>query len=153
MEKKIKFYKYTESGLDNVYLANGFNFRKTPYGDGVSIDNLDGLHKAIADHLINNRPKLNGPEFRFLRIEMDLSQKKLGNLIGVSEQTIALWEKHGNIQAYGDRLIRVIYKEWIGGNAEMIKLVDHLNTIDRHENKQKMFFQETKNGWIPKKAA
>jgi putative transcriptional regulator len=30
-------YHYTECGLDNVYLENGFTVHKTAYGRGVSI--------------------------------------------------------------------------------------------------------------------
>ncbi|MBI4385070.1 MAG: helix-turn-helix domain-containing protein [Nitrospinae bacterium] len=147
----MKPYKYTEGGLDNIYLMNGYSVRNTPYGESVSIDNLDGLHKAIARHLVENKPKLSGAEFRFLRIEMDMSQKQLGKLIGVSSQTIALWEKHKvGVKPYGDILVRIIYREWVGGNAQMKKLIDHLNSIDRKENK--IIFQETQGEWVPKAA-
>ncbi|TWP39194.1 transcriptional regulator, partial [Xylella fastidiosa subsp. fastidiosa] len=37
-------YHYTESGLGNVWLRNGFTVHKTPYGDGIAIDNLPSLH-------------------------------------------------------------------------------------------------------------
>lgn len=30
-----KGYRYTESGLTNVWLANGYPIRKTKYGEGV----------------------------------------------------------------------------------------------------------------------
>jgi len=42
-------------------------------------------------------PKLKSAEFRFLRKEMDMSQKKPGFLIGVQEQTIALRERTGKV--------------------------------------------------------
>ena len=40
-------YHYTGCGLDNIYLANGFERKVTPYGEGVSIADADGLHEAI----------------------------------------------------------------------------------------------------------
>jgi hypothetical protein len=36
-------YHYTETGLQNVWLANGYNVRKTSDGDAISIENADGL--------------------------------------------------------------------------------------------------------------
>ena len=45
-------YHYKESGLDNVYLENGFTIHKTPYGEGVSIQDTAGLHKAIGVWLV-----------------------------------------------------------------------------------------------------
>ena len=63
----MTMYKYTECGLKNVYLVNGFHERKTPYGKAVSIDNVEGLHRVIGLHLADNKPNLTGAEFRFLR--------------------------------------------------------------------------------------
>jgi putative transcriptional regulator len=40
-------YHYTECGLDNIYLLNGFDPVETPRGKGVTIRNIDGLHRAI----------------------------------------------------------------------------------------------------------
>jgi hypothetical protein len=31
-----KGYRYTESGLTNVWLANGYTLRKTKYGEGCA---------------------------------------------------------------------------------------------------------------------
>ena len=65
-------YHYRESGLDNIFLIDGFRVHKTKYGRGVSIDNTEGLHKAIGRWLIDLPKPLNGAELRFLRLEMDL---------------------------------------------------------------------------------
>ncbi len=52
-------HHYVESGLDNVWLANGYTIHKTKYGEGVSIDNTDALHRAIAAKIINSPAPLN----------------------------------------------------------------------------------------------
>ena len=146
-------YRYIGSGLDNVYLANGFTLRDTPYGKAVAIDNMDGLHKAIAMFLVNSKPELTGKELRFLRIEMDMPQKEIGDLMGVSDQTIALWEKgRVKIPGYGNILIRVIYKEFVGVIADMIRTVKHLNALGKMKE-SKIVFKETQHGWCQKKAA
>ncbi len=47
-----------------------------------------------------------GEELRFLRIELDLSQRRLGEYLGKSDQSVALWEKTGNLPEEVDFLIR-----------------------------------------------
>jgi len=44
----MKPLHYTLSGLTNVYLLNGYRIRKTPHGDTIAIEDIDGLHRAIA---------------------------------------------------------------------------------------------------------
>ena len=71
-------HHYLESGLDNILLLNGFEVRPTPYGEAVFIQDVDGLHRSIAKYLVEKPTNLTGKEFRFLRIELDLSQQAMG---------------------------------------------------------------------------
>ena len=106
-------YHYTESGLANVWLKNGYARKNTPYGEGVSIQDVEGLHKLIGA-LIAKRPKITGKELRFLRKEMEMSQSALAGLLGTSEQNISLWERRGNIPKVSDRLIKLILRvRWL----------------------------------------
>ena len=84
-----KGYDYTESGPMNVWLANGYIIRKTKHGKGVSILDSDGLHRALARALYH-KPRLTGTEVRFLRKEMGLSHRGLRELLGVTDQAVAL---------------------------------------------------------------
>ena len=124
-------YHYTESGLSNVWLKNGYVIKKTPYGEGVSIQDVEGLHKLIGT-LISQRPKLTGKELRFLRKEMELSQRALGEILGTSEQNISLWERRGNVPKVSARLTKLIYLEHINpkGNIKIRELIDRLNEED-----------------------
>ena len=74
-------YRYTEGGLTNVWLSNGFREEDTPYGKGVSIEDVEGLHRVIGMKLVKERAQLTGAEFRFLRKELGLSQAKLAGCI------------------------------------------------------------------------
>jgi hypothetical protein len=58
-----KPYHYTECGLDDVYLLNGFSFDELD----VSINNVDGLWRAIAANLVTRHATLSPAEIRFLR--------------------------------------------------------------------------------------
>lgn len=138
---------YTMCGLDNVFLVNGFKLRSSRYGKGFSIDNIDGLHAAIGKRLIQERKTLSSREVRFLRHEMDLSQNRLAALLGVDEQTVARWEKgQANISGPADKMIRLLYSEWVGAKAEVSRLLDHLAELDE-TGSRKALFKETGRVW------
>jgi len=96
-------YHYTESGLDSVYLVNGYEIVETPEGRSVVIQNIDGLHQA-GRIFATEKKRLNGKEVRFLRTEMLLSQSSLARLLQLDEQTVARWEK-GRTNIPGQRMV------------------------------------------------
>ena len=83
MSKRAEFYvmmqpfeekplHYTASGLDDVYLLNGFKVENDPdYGRLLTIEHEDDLHRAIGLRIIHKKEPIKGPEFRFLRKLMD----------------------------------------------------------------------------------
>jgi DNA-binding transcriptional regulator YiaG len=143
-------YHYTDSGLDNVWLENGYTLHETAYGEGISIQDTGGLHKAIGEWLIATPKPLNGAELRFIRMEMELTQRDLGGILGSDEQAVRRWEKHRNKPFNGpaDRLLRAVYHEYLRGDGSIRRMVDRLaglNQIDRVDVR----FCETKSGWQP----
>ena len=133
-------YRYTESGLKNVWLTNGYTIKDTPYGKAVSIQDIEGLHRAIGS-IIARRPKLTGPELRFLRKEMGMSQKGMADLVGTSEQTVSLWERRGAIPKAAERLIKLAYLETIakeGSNVKIKEIIDRLNASDATAHEMQM---------------
>jgi DNA-binding transcriptional regulator YiaG len=144
-------YQYKESGLDNVFLEDGYHIHKTPYGKGVSIQDTEGLHKAIGRWLISLPKPLNGAELRFLRLEMEATQRDLAAIIGTSEQTLRLWEKHRRkaLPGSADRLLRAIYSEYAGGDGSVRRMLDRLAQLNQVE-RVKVQFHETSRGWKPR---
>ena len=139
-------YHYTESGLQNVWLKNGYVIRKTPYGKSVSVHDVSGLHKAIG-LAIARKPNLTGAELRFLRKEMDMSQSALAKLIGSSEQNVSLWERRGRIPKTSDRLIRLLYAEHSDGkNVKIRELIERINAQDKGAH-EKLEFEKGKQEW------
>ena len=120
-------YHYTESGLRNVYLVNGFEIVKTPYGEAVSILDLDGLHRVIGLNLCAKK-HITGTEFRFLRKEMGMSQNGLAQSLGTEEQTLAKWEKNGRVPKTADRFMRLLFLEHINQNTTIIDYVNKINS-------------------------
>ena len=146
-----KGYHYTESGLANVWLANGYTIRKTKYGEGVSIQDSDGLHRALA-RALSNKPRLSGTEVRFLRKEMGLSQRGLGELLGVTDQAVALWERKGRLPKTADRLLRLIYVEHDRGNAPIRTTIQRINDMDAQDREQ-IIAETARGGWKTRLAA
>jgi len=141
-------YQYTDSGLDNVYLENGYTIHQTPYGEGVSIEDTDGLHQAIGQWLVSLPKPLTGAECRFLRLEMGMTQRDLAASLGLEEQAVRRWEKNrdGHFNGAADRLLRVLYVSYCDNNGEIRTLVERLNQLDQIEHAQGRF-SDTDSGW------
>jgi putative transcriptional regulator len=75
----------------------------------------------------------------------------LAELLGTSEQTVALWEKRGKIPKTADRMLRAIYLETIDGNVTLRELMERAADVDR-KNNEKMIFRDTESGWLPQAA-
>jgi len=84
---------YTDCGLDNIFLLNGFEWEEVDGERYLSVADIDGLHRAIGLHIVMDKKAPTGQEMRFLRTEMGLSQAELGKLLSVSDQSVARWEK------------------------------------------------------------
>jgi DNA-binding transcriptional regulator YiaG len=124
-------FHFTASGLSNVWLLNGFTIEKTPYGNGVRIEDLDGLHKALAHAIVTAKAAFTGEELRFLRKYLQLSQAGLGRLLGLSDQSIARWEKgQGAIDPSAERLVRMVVRERLGEDADWIEALNELAELD-----------------------
>lgn len=129
-------YHYKESGLDNVFLENGYTVHKTSYGEGVSIKDTDGLHKLIGRWLVALPKRLNGAELRFLRLEMEMTQRSLASVLGQEEQAVRRWEKNRTrpINGSADHLLRILYSEYVDGNVDIRKAIDRLAELDQIEH-------------------
>jgi putative transcriptional regulator len=142
-------HHYVESGLDNVYLENGYRLHRTPYGEGISIQDTEGLNKAIGRWLVSLPRPMTGAELRFLRLEMEATQRDLAGILGTTEQTLRLWEKHRKkiVPGPADRLLRALYLEYAGKDESVRKMLERLAKFSKKERKIKVRFRETSRGW------
>jgi putative transcriptional regulator len=152
MKRVEAMYHYTESGLRNVWLVNGFTVHKTNYGKGVAFDNIAGLHKSIGKWLCANAPRLKGAEVRFFRTELELTQAGLASLLGNDAQSVALWEK-GKVVVpkWADRLLRALYREHMGENVKIRALVEKVASLEAGKaNPVRFEAEKAKRGWLLK---
>ena len=138
--------RYNDAGLRNVWLQNGYEEKRTAYGKGLVIDDVEGLAHVVCSALTKKQGRLTGSEFRYLRLGMRLSQKNLARMLGNNEQTVALWEKRSNVPVWADRNLRLLWIAKEDGNAGIGKVMDRLNTVERLLNEQ-IIVEEGRRGW------
>lgn len=146
-------YRYLGAGLSNVYLKNGFKIVETPFGQGVKIHDIDGLHDALAEAIVHSPEPLSGQEFRFLRNQLELSQAALADLLGTSDQSVARWEKSRNkkIDAPAERLFRVLYKSSKCGEKKFAPVLKMLQDLECTPGAPRKFVaSERKDNWSAK---
>jgi DNA-binding transcriptional regulator YiaG len=131
MEPAVKPFHYTMSGLDNVWLMNGFHEEQTPYGSGVRVEDADNLHRVLAHVIVSDKAAMRGAELRFVRKLMGLSQHGLSRLLGCADQRVARWEKgQTQIDPSAERLTRMIVREWLGENCALMATLSELAELD-----------------------
>lgn len=124
-------YHYTESGLDTVFLANGFSFVNSQGGRQVIIEDLDGLHEVIGLKLATQNQRLSGKEVRFLRTELLLSQASLAKIFGVKDLTVIRWEKEDPAIPHApEALLRKMYLESIGEDRPIRPILEKLADLE-----------------------
>jgi len=148
-------YHYTNSGLDYVYLLNGYATHETPYGRGVSIQHADELNDAIAREIISRPNQLRGQEVRFLRAQLHLSQEGLAKIMRTSRAAIARYEGNPQKEIPGsaDVALRLFYAAQMNNDPiakEIADLLAHLDEIKHGDTP--VTFQETEFGWMRKAA-
>lgn len=139
-------YHFTDGGLRNVWLENGFQVKRTPYGKAVAIEDMDGLVMAICKQLVSKPGRLTGAEFRYLRQHLGLSQKSLAKSFGNSEQSVAIWEKTSKLPLYADKHMRMLWTAAHDPKAAVSKLVQRLNMVERLIH-QRIVLHDTRRGW------
>lgn len=149
-------YEYVESGLKGIFLHSGFEIEEFDGEEFVSIDDLEGLHHCIGEHLALNRKELAPEEIRFLRKTMNLTQSELARAMGQSSQQVARWEKgHCAIPGPADRLLRLMFLLTAMDSDQQEKFIELLKSIDEMDETldRKVVFQRCGDEWHDRLAA
>jgi len=149
---KKKLFHYRMSGLDGIYLTDGFDVVTSHRGEGIVFHDLPGLHRAIGRHLVKNRKKLLGKEIRFLRKDMDRTQAELAQLLSVTGQQVARWEKgQSAMPGAADAMMRLLYAEHIGEPMKPSTVLRVIDGSPPRTPKREVF--TAARGWHAAKAA
>ncbi len=141
-------YHYTESGLSNVYLVNGVTIEEEDGEEYTSIDDANGLHKAIALAIVDSKRPLTHEEFKFLRVELNQSQVALAKRFDVTEQTIARYEKNQTkIPRTTDFCLRQLYTESLDRNSPVNYLLELLAEAEAETVAEDIRLEEVDHHW------
>ena len=127
---------YTQCGLDNVWLENGYDVKTTPYGKAVAIPDVDGLHALLAAQLAKNPGPLTGKEFKFLRAWLGMTQEALAGLMGVTEGALSLWERKDAVPSLNDKMLRLMVLAKTDGDATVRDVIERVNTVHKLVNQK-----------------
>lgn len=101
-------YHYRECGLDNVVIE-GFSLVEDHAGEEtLTIPAIGMLHSVIAEGIVSLPVKMTGPELRFLRTEMGLTQEQLAEILRVKPLTVSRWERSDPIPDPSEMLVRLL---------------------------------------------
>ncbi|MFY9287918.1 MAG: helix-turn-helix domain-containing protein [Alphaproteobacteria bacterium] len=117
----MKSYQYTECGLNNVLIEN-VDVATDDKGQQVyRIQNINGLHKAIALGIVQHQNSISGEELRFLRTEMGLTQAELAAYIHKEHLTVGRWERGevSPIDSNAEAIIRLLAIEKLDLGKDM----------------------------------
>ncbi len=142
-------YHYTECGLRNIYLVNGYKIIETPRGRAISVKDIDGLHKAIGLFLVTSKKDLSGDDIRFIRHEMLMSQGTLARLLGMSEQAIRRWERGKiSIPKPSESLLRLLYREHVSDqDGKIATVLKEIAALEEEMHEKQILFKDTSKGW------
>lgn len=132
------------SGLPNVFLEDGFDYRDTSEGRVLVVHDIPGLYAAIGEAVARKRD-LSAAEVRFLRKRLELSQSELANYLQTSEQTVSLWER-GKVAIPWSQslLLRVLYLERMRNQASAWHLAESANV----QASERLVFRQSAKGWM-----
>jgi putative zinc finger/helix-turn-helix YgiT family protein len=131
---------YTACGLDNIYLTSGYQTREVGGEIYVSVHEVDQLHVAIATFLARQKKVLDGQEIRFIRKYLDLTQRELGEFLGVSDQSVARYEKgQSPLDGATDGLLRLLVAAQADGCINVREELELIRASDDVASPELMF--------------
>ena len=154
----MDLYHYTECGLDNVWLEDGFEVESFgSYGTGVAVHDEKGLWEVLGRGIVGQDSHMVGQEMKFLRTQLNWTQADLGKRLSYNDgQVVAQWEKlkHKAIPINADVFIRAAYREHIGEKPMVTRvssrLIEIMNVME--EGYCRVLAEGPMGQWMPKEA-
>lgn len=111
MVSVVEDYDYEASGLPYPVMLRSIPVKRCPSCGEVltTIPDPEGLHRFLAEKIIESDHPLLPGELRFLRKHMDKSAEEMGAILGVDAKTISRWENgKQKMGTTAERLLRVL---------------------------------------------
>ncbi len=117
--RRLLHYHFSESGLDNVFLRNGFMLEKhESYGDLVSFQDSNGLHDRLDRVLVEKAPYLTGAAMRVLRSDLfEQTPEEFAVAMGSTETAIRAQESDHDSRL--DGLLELTLRQYIRDHKQI----------------------------------
>lgn len=113
-------YRYTECGIDYVFIEGITTCVDDAGEEAVTIPHVAALHKAIATAIVTKRFSMTGKELRFLRTEMGMTQAELALIVNREPLAISRWERGevAQIDQNAEAIIRMMVVDELALNVK-----------------------------------
>ena len=152
-------YRFTESGLENVFLSGIRYFVCAECGaESAEIPAVTTLMRVTARALVEKDSLLSGPGIRFLRKRLGKKAADFAAMLSVTPETYSKWET-GDLAPSGmaDSLIRTCYALESGGRVLLNRFAGKVEQTVLRRNagrrEAKISASVDKNGWKARKIA
>ncbi len=103
--------EYEQSGLPYPVLLAGVPIRRCPAcgEEVITVPDPEGLHRALALHIVRVKRPLEPKEVRFLRKYLDWSADRLAIVMGIDPKTLSRWENgRQKLGPVAERFLRLL---------------------------------------------
>jgi DNA-binding transcriptional regulator YiaG len=110
MRTEVRDHHFVESGLENVWIE-GVTVHVCPNGhELLAIPALGQVHRVLALAIISNGQRLTGPEVKYLRKYLGLSNQDFAKVMKVSESTASRWANGEDMGGSAENLLRLLVR-------------------------------------------
>jgi|GEM_PF-1241473 len=156
MMRKLYNYHYKASGLDYIYV-DGFTLGPNFEGEeSIAMPGFNKLYRLIAEVIVSLESRMDGKELCLLRMEMDMTQEELAELVHKDKQTIGRWERGETLMdAMSDAFIRLLAIERLKLNVKlsMEELAKRCGNPAKERKPVHLIYDEAKKQYYTRKAA
>lgn len=148
MKTKRENFRYDACGLPNVTLVGVEVSRCAQCGEfEVALEQIEDLHRAIANAVIRKPARLSAAEIKFLRKYLGWSGADFAKHIGAKPETVSRWENGSQAMgAQADRALRLMV-----ATQQPVKdyALDTLKSIreEQHPHPVRLGMKRDKEGW------
>ena len=112
--------EYRQANLPYPVLLIGVPVRRCPScsEESITVPDPEGLHHALAWHMVGARRSLFSQEIRFLRKYLDWSAEHLAEVMGIDSKTLSRWENgRQKLGPVAERLLRLLVLQRLEADA------------------------------------
>lgn len=154
MKAEVRDHQFVESGLENVWIE-GVTALVCPNGhERLAIPALGQVHRVLAQAIVSKGNRLKGPEVKYLRKHLGLSNQDFARVMGVSVSQASRWASGSDEMGQSaEYLLRVLVHSGIKPESYPLDEVGYLKAVAElrenaePEGKSRIALKRRSNEW------